>query len=660
MTQAAKEASEVSAKRHERIIALVGTPNVGKSVVFSLLTGKYANVSNYPGTTVEVYRGAFLDGKVAREVVDTPGVTSLVPRSEDESVARDILLAGRDTIVLQIADAKNLERNLVLTTQLAELGLPMVLAVNMIDEAGSAGISVKTDLLSELVGVPVVATAATEKRGIAKLIQSVEAARPPHLNVHYDAKITQAVAKIVQLLPSSIERKEALALMLLSDDPPLKARLHHQYPSLDMEEIDRVIRNTQKHFRRPLSYVINWSRRQTVQELLTRTVRHDAIRIPSVSEWLGNIAQHPVFGVPLLLIILYLVKVIAGDIGAGICVDFIETTVFGKFINPGAVWLAQHVVPWQWLQELLVGEFGLVTMGLTYAIAIVLPVVGFFFIIFGILEDTGYLPRLAVMVNKIFRAMGLSGKAVLPLVLGLGCDTMATLTARILDTKKERIIATLLLALAIPCSAQLGVILGILGEMSGSAFAVYVGVIVMQLFVVGFAASKILPGGRSDFLLDIPPFRIPRLGNLVAKTLYRLAWYLKEAVPLFLLGTFVLFLFDKLHLLAAIEHVASPIVTRFLGLPQKATQAFIMGFLRRDYGAAGINALFEQDMLTIAQTLVSLVVITLFVPCIANVFVIIKEQGLAKAAAIVSFVFAYAIVAGGVFNFVLHLVHFGT
>jgi len=300
-----------------------------------------------------------------------------------------------------------------------------------------------------------------------------------------------------------------------------------------------------------------------------------------------------------------------------------------------------------------------VTMGLTYAIAIVLPVVTFFFLIFGVLEDTGYLPRLSVMANKIFRAMGLSGKAVLPMVLGLGCDTMATLTARILDTRKERIIATLLLALAVPCSAQLGVILGILGEMSGTSFAIYVGVVLMQLFLVGFLAGKILPGEKSDFVFDIPPFRIPKIGNLLAKTLYRLEWYLKEAVPLFLLGTCILYVLDKSHMLAAIERVTRPVVTSFLGLPEKATQAFVMGFLRRDYGAAGINDLFDNNMLNTAQVLISLVVITLFVPCIANVFVIVKEQGLRKAVSIVSFVFVYAILVGGALNSVFRLFHFG-
>jgi len=644
----------------DRTIALVGTPNVGKSVVFSLLTGKYATVSNYPGTTVEVYRGTFRRERAVYNVVDTPGVTSLVPRSEDERVTRDILLSRGDTVVVQVADAKNLERNLMLTIQLAELGFPMVLALNMMDEAQSAGIKVDADLISQLIGVPVVATVATEKRGIARLIQSIEAAQPADFKVKYDPRIADALDKIAALLPDDVQRKRGVALMLLSDDPPLKSWLSRVYPDMNIEAIEQVIRETQDHFRRPLSYVINWSRRQTVLELFDQVVQHDVSRIPSLAHWLGNAAQHPVLGIPILILVLYLIKLVVGNVGAGICVDFIETTVFGKVINPAVAWIAERFFPWEWLRDLFVGEFGLVTMGLTYAIAIVLPVVGFFFLIFGILEDTGYLPRLSVMANKIFRAMGLSGKAVLPMVLGLGCDTMATLTARILDTKKERIIATLLLALAVPCSAQLGVILGILGKMSGISFVIYVGVVLMQLFLVGFLAGRILPGDKSDFVFDIPPFRIPKMGNLLAKTLYRMEWYLKEAVPLFLLGTFILYVLDKSRVLAAIERVTRPVVTSFLGLPEKATQAFVMGFLRRDYGAAGINALLDKNMLNTAQVLVSLVVITLFVPCIANVFVIIKEQGLRKAVSIISFVFVYAIIVGGALNFVFRLFHFGS
>lgn len=281
------------------------------------------------------------------------------------------------------------------------------------------------------------------------------------------------------------------------------------------------------------------------------------------------------------------------------------------------------------------GEYGVITMALTYSIAIILPIVGTFFIAFGVLEDSGYLPRLAIMVNRVFRKMGLNGEAVLPMVLGLGCDTMATLTTRILESRKERVIVTLLLALGVPCSAQLGVILGVLGGLSLKATALWMGIVITVLFTVGFLASRIVPGRSSDFILEVPPLRVPQLSNIAAKTLARVEWYLREAVPLFLLGTLFLFALDKLGALLLLENLASPVV---------------VGFLRRDYGAAGLFALARAGMMDPAQVLVSLVTITLFVPCIANLLIIIKERGVKTAIAIVGFIFPFAFLVGGVLN----------
>ncbi|MBI5810234.1 MAG: ferrous iron transporter B [Deltaproteobacteria bacterium] len=257
------------------------------------------------------------------------------------------------------------------------------------------------------------------------------------------------------------------------------------------------------------------------------------------------------------------------------------------------------------------------------------------------------------MVDKIFKLMGLNGKAVLPMVLGLGCDTMATMTTRILETKKERVIVTLLLALGVPCSAQLGVILGMLSSVSMAAAAVWAGVVLSIIFTVGFLASKVLPGEASDFILEIPPMRVPQFSNIVLKTLVRVEWYLKEALPLFILGTFTLFVLDKTRALGALERLASPVVKGFLGLPVEATQAFIVGFLRRDYGAAGLLALQKNGMLDPLQVVVSLVTITLFIPCIANLFMIIKERGVKAAVWMTAFIFPFAFLVGGVLNQVL-------
>jgi len=239
------------------------------------------------------------------------------------------------------------------------------------------------------------------------------------------------------------------------------------------------------------------------------------------------------------------------------------------------------------------------------------------------------------------------------MVLGLGCDTMATLTARILGTKKERIIVTLLLALGVPCSAQIGVMVGMFAGFSWKAITLWGVVVVGSMILVGMLASKIIPGKKADFILEIPPLRIPTLSNIIVKTLARAEWFLKEAVPLFLLGTLFLFTFDRLGLLKRIQNLAEPIIGGVLSLPAKTTEAFLLGFLRRDYGAAGLFALAKSGELDPIQITVSLVTITLFVPCLANFFMIIKERGLAQALAIAGFIFPFAFLMGGVLNYLL-------
>jgi ferrous iron transport protein B len=355
--------------------------------------------------------------------------------------------------------------------------------------------------------------------------------------------------------------------------------------------------------------------------------------------------------------VLYTVYQFVGVLGAGVVVNYLEKTVFGQYVNPWAAKIVHFILPVPFLQELIIGEYGLITMALTYAIAIVLPIVGFFFFAFGLLEDSGYLPRLAVMVNRVFKVMGLNGKAVLPMILGLGCDTMATLTTRILETKKERLLVTFLLALGVPCSAQLGVVLGMVSGISGISTAIWLGTMVGVLFLVGYLAAKLLPGEPSDFVLELPPIRVPQITNILVKTLARVQWYLKEAVPLFALGTLILFVAHKIGMLTFIQKISDPIVVGFLGLPSKAAEALIIGFLRRDYGAAGLFMLSKDGLLDPIQTVVSLVVVTLFVPCIANFFVMVKEQGMKAAFYMVAFIFPFAVVVGGLMNWALRYFH---
>lgn len=641
---------ELNYKDKEKII-LVGNPNVGKSVIFGLLTGKYVTVSNYPGTTVEISRAFSTFSKEKAVIIDTPGTNSLIPQSEDERATRDILLEEEVKVVVQVADSKNLRRSLSLTLQLSEMEVPFVLDLNMVDEARGSGIYVDQKKLSEALGVDVIPTVAVRRQGIGQLIDSIATPRKSSVAVSYESGIEGAIEALEDLLPEIHISRRSIAIMFLAGEVGIEEWISSRIDPEMMVKAVSIREALQSRKARPISYTINQQRMAAVDEILDGVLDIDQPRTGrKLSRALGKWSMHPVWGVPILLVVLYLTYKFVGEFGAGTSVDFLENVVFGEYINPLLSKAINYLIPIELIRELLIGEYGMITMALTYAVAIVLPIVGFFFLVFGLMEDSGYLPRLAIMVNKLFKLMGLNGTAVLPMILGLGCDTMATLTARILPSKKERVIVTLLLALAVPCSAQLGVIFGGTATISLTATLIWAGVIVFVIFVVGAGASLVLPGTVSDFILETPPIRLPKISNIVIKTFARVEWYLKEAVPLFLLGTFILFCLDKLGLLGVIENAAAPVVVNLLGLPKEVAAAFVMGFLRRDYAAVLI---IREGNLDPIQMLVALVTITLFVPCIANFFIMIKERGMKTALLIVAFIFVFAFLFGGLFNFVL-------
>jgi ferrous iron transport protein B len=635
-------------------VLLIGNPNVGKSALFGLLTGKYVTVSNYPGTTVEVTYGNALLNKSRTLVIDTPGVNSLVPMSEDEKVTRDMLISDRAGVVVQVADTKNLRRGLLITLQLAEMEVPFILDLNMDDEAKSRGILIDQEKLSQLLGIEVVKTVAIRRSGIDKLLKGIQHPRSSTVSFRYDDVIEGGVRDISAFLPEANISRRALALMILAGDESLKGWLHANILDHVITEIEKIRQEVQSKYNNSLGYLINQRRIKKADEILAQVLSlHIAGKGSAVAFHIGKWSMHPVYGLPILLLVLYVVYQFVGVLGAGMAVNFLEKTVFGEYLNPWAAKIVHLILPVPFLEELIIGDYGLVTMALTYSIAIVLPIVGFFFIAFGLLEDSGYLPRLAVMVNKIFKIMGLNGKAVLPMILGLGCDTMATLTTRILETKKERILVTLLLALGVPCSAQLGVVLGMVAGISGFATVIWIGTLVLVMLLVGYLAAKVIPGEPSDFVLELPPIRVPQLTNILIKTLARVQWYLKEAVPLFILGTFILFVGHKVGALEYIQKMTDPLVVGVLDLPSKAAEAFVIGFLRRDYGAAGLFMMQKQGMLDPIQVVVSLVVVTLFVPCIANFFMMVKERGMKAALYMVVFIFPFAFAVGGALNWVL-------
>jgi ferrous iron transport protein B len=587
------------------------------------------------------------------QILDTPGVNSLTPMSEDEKVTRDTLIDYRSDTVIQVIAAKNIKRGLYITLQLVEMGVPLVIDLNMKDEALRRGIEIEETVLGNIFGVDVVSTIAVQKKGINALKKAALNPRISNYTFSYDSVIEEHIAKIEALLPESNISKRSMALMVLSGDKTLKNWL---LENLSADEIDRIesFRDTAaEKYTQALSYIISQRRLKVVESIAEGIVTKSVNEDKGVSKWLGDLTIHPVWGFPFLFLVLFLLYEFVGVFGAGTLVDYFESVIFGEYLNPWAEKIIMFAVPFEFFQELLIGPYGVITMALTYAIAIILPITATFFIAFSIMEDSGYLPRLAAMLNRVFNAMGLNGKAVLPMVLGLGCDTMATLTTRILDTRKERLIVILLLALAVPCSAQLGVILGMFGKQPFEALLVWLGTLVFIMLLVGFVSSKIIPGKRVDFILELPPLRVPQLSNVLIKTVGRIEWYLKEAVPLFVLGTLLLFAADKLGIIPFVQELFSPVIVGFLGLPVEATESFIIGFLRRDYGAAGLFMLQERGLLNTEQVVVSLVTITLFIPCIANLFMIIKEKGLKVALIIAVFVFPFSVLVGGVLHRIL-------
>ncbi|MBM4313740.1 MAG: ferrous iron transport protein B [Deltaproteobacteria bacterium] len=636
-----------------RKVLLVGNPNVGKSVLFNALTGAYVTVSNYPGTSVEVARGTATVSDERFEIIDTPGMYSLLPITEEERVARKILLDDSPDLVIHVIDARNLERMLAMTIQLLEAGLPVILVVNIIDEAERLGISINIPLLAAQLGIPVVGAAVTKKRGLAEIRRAIaDFRRSDHRVPEYSRRLENDIAEIAGLLRNrSALSPKAVALLLLQRDQEIIDLVSKQEGE-GFAAVEGKIR--EKIYARRESFHLDLSleRRKIAEKLLEGVLRAPDKRRKTFGERLSQWTVRPLTGVPLLLIVLYYgLYQFVGVFGAGTLVDLLEGTLFEEQFNPWISQIVNELLPWPVIQELFVGEFGVITLGLRYAIGIILPVVFTFFLFFSILEDSGYFPRLALLVDRLFKKIGLTGRAVIPMVLGFGCDTMATMVTRTLETVRERIIATLLLSLAIPCSAQLGVIMALLSQ-TPVALLVWFFCLLLIFLVVGVLAARVIPGETPMFYMELPPMRLPQLSNILTKTFSRMQWYFVEILPLFILASVLLWIGKMTYLFEKMSDWAAPLMAG-IGLPREAAVAFIFGFFRRDYGAAGLYDLQTKGLLNARQITVAAVTLTLFIPCIAQFLVIKKERGTAVAVAIGLFVSALAFGSGYLLNKIL-------
>jgi ferrous iron transport protein B len=636
-------------------VALVGAPNVGKSALFNRLTGRYVAVSNYPGTTVELSRGHGTLGGRAVEILDTPGLYSLLPSSEDERVARRVLLDGSTDVVVHVVDAKNLPRMLGMTLQLLELGRPLVLALNMMDEASRLGLRIDQAALARQLGVAVVPVVAVTGEGIAALSAALADAGSGAATIPLPPVYGNGVGTALQSLRGQLRGvypvdPAVFATLALQGDAEAARLLARGEPD-GGRAVLAATRQFAAGFEAPASYRVAVERQRAAEALLAGVVSGGRPDRAGFREWLGRALTRPALGIPFLLLVLFAgLYLFVGRFGGGTVVNWLEGTLFGRWITP---FLEQRFAALSndLLRSLFVGEYGLLTLGLRYAIAIILPIVGAFFLFFSMLEDSGYFPRLALLVDRVFKRLGLSGRAVIPIVLGFACDTMATMVTRTLETRRERVLATLLLALAIPCSAQLGVILALLAGQP-LVLAVWAGTVLATFVLVGAIGARVLRGPAPMFHLELPPLRIPRPGNVVVKTLARMQWYFLEVLPLFLLASVLLWAGDVSGLLARVVGALEPIV-RALELPVETAGIFVFGFFRRDYGAAGLFDLNRQGLLDPVQLAVAGVTLTLFVPCVAQFLMMLKERGPRTALGMLAFITPFAFGAGYVLNALL-------
>jgi ferrous iron transport protein B len=595
-------------------VALVGNPNVGKSLFFNYLSGMYVDVSNYPGTTVEVVKGHFKSYKI----YDTPGVYGISSFNDEEVVTRDIVLEA--DIVLNIVDAVHLERDLFLTQQLIDMGKKVSVMLNFMDEVQAHGLQIDTQLLSSYLGVPVLLTTATTRAGFDQIETAIEHAR----RGEQDSALHHRLHTML-----SITGSEAEALLILEGDEAIAGR-HGVPPGHERDMI----------------YI---ERRNRINIMIDAVLSEKSART-RVATLFGRWAVSTWTGIPMLLAALYLIYLFVGKLVAQDIVNFTETRLGREVWEP---WMrgiaAQYVSPTSWVGTILVGEFGVLTMTVTYLLFLLLPLVIAFYLCLAIMEDSGYLPRLTTFVDRSLNTIGLNGRAVIPLILGFGCVTMATITTRLLGNEREKTISAAILQFAIPCSAQLAVVAALLAGAGFTSILIY-SITIFTIFVaVGTILHRTLPGTTTPLLIDLPPMRLPRFDNVARKTAYRTYFFMREATPWFFAGALGVGILQVTGLLTVWQNILAPFTTGWLQLPREAATAFVMGMVRRDFGAAGLYHL----SLSPNQIVVALVTITLFTPCIASLMVMFKERGLKEATIVWTGTWVVAFLVGGLLSQVL-------
>lgn len=588
-------------------IILVGNPNVGKSVIFGAITGVYAEVSNYPGTTVSVTK-AKMD---YAEIIDTPGAYSLGNFSDDERVTKEIITEA--DVIVNVVSATSLERDLFLTAQLIDLGIPLVLVVNQADEAHSRGIDIDFKKLSEALEIMVFPTVATKKQGTAEVIEFLK-------NGAYNSS-----KKVSPLIEKMFKERE------VSKNERIQEILQLECAHLNSKECEEL------HNER-ISFV---------NSAIKKSVTFNAPK-KRILSGLEHFFFHPVTGFITTVFVLYLLFEIVGVWISGNVVDYIYGGLENNFC-PSLRNFVETNIKNGLVTEIIAGEFGIFTMALSIIFGVLVPLLTAFYIFMSILEDSGYLPRMSVFCDEALKKIGLNGRAVIPIILGLGCTTMGTITTRILPTNKERMITIALLGIAVPCAAQQGIIVVLIASIGGlKVWALYLLILLSVMALTGTVLSKMCKEKSSDLFISLPPLRVPNFVNIVKKTFSRMVSFLKEATGFFVLSSIIISIMNYFGWLKTIEKLLQPIVVNMLHLPAEFSNVFIMGLIRRDLAASGLFEMANVSNMTPLQVFVSAVVITLFVPCIAMLIMVFKERGIKEGVILWISAFCIAIGTGSI------------
>ncbi|VAX14947.1 hypothetical protein MNBD_NITROSPINAE01-588 [hydrothermal vent metagenome] len=652
-TDPVKKEKPVEVKRTVKKIAIIGPANSGKSVVFNKLSGSYSIVANYSQTTIEFVRKECKIADARYEIWDTPGLASFITSSQDESDTRDALLKTPPDIILFVGDATRMKRSLTLFAQVMELGIPTVFILNKTDAAQKRGTLINAIKLSARLRVPVVEAVATHGIGFDKMSTAIKTTDTEKSPVRYPEFIEESLAEIQNALLEDDTKKlsKTAAVLYLSGDKNILKWCLAKFGEDACHTADEAV----LHFHRKspaanVKQVIFNARSVWADNTAEASMATATLTAPRIAQTAAWASRHPIWGWPIVIAIMWTTFYGVGTLAARMA-GFLDTWFFFPVTD-----FISSLIGVPLLNDFFVGDFGIITMGIMNALGTVVPILTVFFLIVNFLEDVGYLPNLSVMANRIFSYFGLTGKAVLSMSLGFGCNTMATMTSRMLETKKERIIASFLIALGVPCAVQLGVMLAILASAPFSAILFVVGTVVITQMVCGVLLNKMLKSDKaSDFIMELPAFKLPNFKNIVKKTYFRVKWFLKEALPLFVLGAMLMFTLEKTGLLTTIEALASPVITGILSLPDKATEVFILVLSRRELGAVYFKNMFDAGEVDYYQVVVGLTVMTLFIPCASNTMAMLKELGLKVTAYINLSIIAIAISVGGALNILVRL-----